>query len=130
MGVMDEVCITFSESDIVIFPLELLCRSFIHVVDIGELPIIRLPKIMVLRPTSLPGEVRTTKDRPDLAWRFFFTSVILWPRPPVVDVVLEVPATNELFNLVFEGETLFSGVTNIFMEPAILVLVPLGAVST
>ena len=26
MRVMDEVCITFSESDIVIFPLELLCR--------------------------------------------------------------------------------------------------------
>ena len=67
IGVMDEVCITFSESDVVIFPLELLYRLLIHAVDIGEQPILRLPDVMVLCPTCLPGEVRTTKGLPDFA---------------------------------------------------------------
>ena len=36
IGVMDEVCITFSESDIFVLPIELLYRLVIHTVDIGE----------------------------------------------------------------------------------------------
>ena len=51
-------------------------------------------------------------------------------RPPIIDIILEVPATDELLYLVFEGDALLSGVTDIFMEPAVLILVPFGVVST
>ena len=128
MGVIDEVCITYSESEVIIFPFELLCRLLIHAVDIGERPILRLPDVTVLDPTCLLGEVRTAKDRLDFTWGLYFRSVILRPRPPIIDVILEVPAVNELLYLIFEGDAFLSGITDIFMEPAVLVLVPLGAV--
>ena len=129
MGVMDEVCITFSESDVVVFPLELLCRPLVQVVDIGERPILCLPIITVLRPTCLPYKIRFAGDRPDLVWGLYFRSVILRPCPPIVDVILKVPAANELLYLVLEGDALLNGVTDVFMEPIILVLVLFRAVS-
>ena len=48
MGVMDEVCITISKGDVLVFPLELFCRLFVQVVDIGERPITCFPDIAVL----------------------------------------------------------------------------------
>ena len=37
---------------------------------------------------------------------------------------------NELLNLILEGDAFLNGMANIFMEPAVLVLVSLGVVST
>ena len=51
------------------------------------------------------------------------------PYFPVVDVILEVFVVNDLLNLIFEGNALFSGMTDVFVEPVVLVLVPLGVVS-
>ena len=129
MGVMDEVCIIFSESDVIIFPLELFCRSFIHTVDIGEWPFLRLTNVTILHPMRLLGEVRTVEDRPDFTWGLCFRSGILRPRPPIVNVILEAPTMNELLYLIFEGNALLSGMNDIFMEPIVLVRVPCGAVS-
>ena len=111
-------------------PFELLCRPLIHPQDIGEWPILRLPDVTVLCPTCLPGEMRTAEDRLNLAWGLYFKSVILRPCPPVVDVVLKVPAANELLNLILEGDAFISGMTDAFMEPTVLILVPLRTVST
>ena len=36
MGVMDKVCITFSESDVIVFLLELLHQPLVQAVDIGD----------------------------------------------------------------------------------------------
>ena len=130
MGVMDEVCITFFETDVVIFPLELLPRPLVQAGDIGEQPILCLPDVTVLRSTCFPCEMRSAEDYPDLAWGLYFRSIILWPHPSVIDVILEVPVVDELLYLVFEGDVLLSGVTDIFMETIVLVLVPFGAVST
>ena len=52
------------------------------------------------------------------------------PSPLFVDVVLEVPAANELLDLILEGDALLNGMANILVEPAIFVLVSLRAVST
>ena len=38
MGVMDEVCITFFEGDVVTFSLASLRRPFVHGVNISERP--------------------------------------------------------------------------------------------
>ena len=45
VGVMDEVCITFFKSDVIIFPFKLLHRPLVHTVNISERPLICLPNI-------------------------------------------------------------------------------------
>ena len=67
MGVMDEVCITISKGDVVIFPFELFCRPLVQVVYIGELSISYFSIVAVLGPTRLTGEMRSTEDRLYLA---------------------------------------------------------------
>ena len=47
----------------------------------------------------------------------------------VLDVVSEIPFTDEYFDLIFEHNALFSGVADIFVISVILVLVSFGAVS-
>ena len=126
MWVMDEVCITFSESDVDVFPLELFCESLPHSMDICEQPILHLPDVTVLHPTH---EVRTAEDHPNFSWGLCFRSIILRPRPSVIHVILQVPTANELLYLIFESDVLLSGITDTFMEPAVLILVPLVAVS-
>ena len=78
--------------------------------DIDERPLLRLLDVMLLRPMCFPDEIRSTKDHPDLAWGFCFRSIILWLGPPIIDVVLEIPVTNELLYLILEGNALLCGV--------------------
>ena len=130
IGVVDEVCITFSKSDVVILPLELLCRSLVHVVDIGEWPFLRLSVVSFLCPMHLSSQVRSAEDRPDFVWGLCLRSIILWPSPPVVNVVLEVLATDKFLDLILECDTLLGGVTNVPVESVAFVLIPLRAVST
>ena len=127
---MDKMFITFSESDVVVLPLELLCRSLVHTVNIGEWPLLRLSDVTFLGPTHFSIEVRSTEDRPNFAWGFCFRSIILQPSPPIVDVILEVLAVNKLLDLILEGDTFLSRVTDVLVVPTVFVLVLLGAVST
>ena len=126
---MDEVCITIFKGDVVVFPLELFCRPFVQVMDIGEWPLLCFPDIAVLGPTHLPDEMRSTKDRLDLTWGLRFWSIVLRSCPPVINVILKVPATNKLLYLIFKDDALLGGLIDAFMEPAVLILVPFGAVS-
>ena len=48
---------------------------------------------------------------------------------PVADVVLEVPLSDEFFNLILECDAFFCGVANVSMIVAVLVLVSFRAVS-
>ena len=48
---------------------------------------------------------------------------------PVMDVILEVSLSDELLNLVFEGDAFFHGVANVSMKSIVFILVPLRAVS-
>ena len=57
MGVIDEVCITIFEGDVVIFPFEMFYRLLVQVVDISERPIPCFLNVAVLGTTCLPGEV-------------------------------------------------------------------------
>ena len=76
--------------------------------NIGERPLLRLPDVMFLRPTHFSNKVRSAKDRPDFAWGFCFRSIILWPDPPNVDVILEVPAVNKFLDLFLKGDAFLS----------------------
>ena len=54
MRVVDKVCITFSDSDVIIFLLKLLRRLLVHTVNIDERPFLRLPDLMFLAPHISP----------------------------------------------------------------------------
>ena len=83
---------------------------------------------MFLHPKHFSREVRSAEDCPDFAWGFCFRSIILRPSPPIVDVIMEVLAVNELLDLILEGDALLSGVTDVLVVQTVFVLVPLGAV--
>ena len=129
VGVLDKVCITFSESDVVVLPLELLCMSLVHAVNIGERPLLRLSDVAFLCPMHFSSEVRSTKDHLDFAWEFCLRSIVLRPGPPVVDVILKVPTANEFLNLILESDVLFSGVTDILVVSAVFILISLRSIS-
>ena len=130
MGLVDEVCITFSKSHVVALPFKLLCRPLVHTVNINERPLLFLLDLAFLCPTRFPNKMRSFKDRLDLAWGFYFRSIDLRPGPPIIDVVVEVPTTNVLLDLILEGDAFLSGVTDVLVVPTIFVLIPFGVVST
>ena len=71
-----------------------------------------------------------TKDGLDFVWRLYLRCFILWSGPPAINVILKVTATDEFFNFILKRDTLLRGVTDIFVVPTILVLVPFGVVSS
>ena len=93
---MDKVCITLSENDVAVLPLELLCMPLVCVANIDEQPLLCLSNMTILCPKCFPSEIRPTKDCPDLALGFCFRYLVLRPGPPIINVVLEIPAVNEL----------------------------------
>ena len=127
---MDEVCITISEGDVVVFLLEIFCRLFVQVVDISEWPIPRFPDVEVSGPMRLHSEMRSTEDSLNLAWGLCFWSTIIRSCSPIINIILQVPVMNKLLYLVFQGDTLLGGVTDVFVKSIVLVLVPFGAMST
>ena len=130
MGVVDEVCITFSESDVVVLPLELLYSPLDHAVDIGEWHLLHLLDVSFLRPKRFSNELRSAKDRPDFVWRLCLRCIILRPGPPIVNVILEVPAMDEFLDLILECNAFFGSVTDVLVVFAIITLIPFGVVST
>ena len=74
---VEEVCITFFKNDVVVLPLELLCRPLVHIVNISERAPLCLPDVTFLCPTRFFSEVRSTKDHPNFVWGFYFRSIIL-----------------------------------------------------
>ena len=88
MGVMDKVCITFFEGDVVIFPLEMFRRLLVQIVDISERPLPCFPDVAVLVLMHLPSEVRSAEDSPDLTWGLRFWSLILCSHPPIINIIM------------------------------------------
>ena len=123
------MCITISKPDVIVFSLKMFYRSLVQVVDISEQSVPCFPGIAVSGPKRLSNELKPTEDSLNLAWGLHFLSVILWSRPPVIDIVLQVPATDKLLYLILQGDALLGGVADNSVESTKLVLVPLGAIS-
>ena len=128
VGVADKVSITINEANAIILLLEVFCRPLVQVVDINKWYFPCFPGVVVSGPTRLSREIGFTKDSLDLAWGLCCRTVILRSHPPVIDIVLQVPAANELLYLIFEGDALLGGMVDISVESVVLVLVPLGAI--
>ena len=98
----DATRIIIAVGDVVILPLEVFYRLLVQVVDIIERSLPRFPGIEVSVPSRLSSEMGSAKGSPDLSWGLpFLRLLILLSRPLVVDVVLQVPATDELLYLIF-----------------------------
>ena len=79
---------------------------------------------MVLGSLCLLSEVQPVENSPDLARRSRLALVIARLGTSITDVILKVPFTNEFLDLIFEHNALLGGVAEIFVMPAILVLIP------
>ena len=123
-------CISITEGDVVHFPSELLCRPLVQRVNIGERFVPGFLDIDVLGSSRLSGEVRSAKYGLEFVKRFCLVLVTVQLGPPVTDVVLEVPITNEFLDLILEHDTLLCGVADILVILAVLVLISFGAVSS
>ena len=86
-------------------------------------------EVAVLGSLRFPGEMWSTKDSSDLKGRSYLVLVLVGLGALVADVVLEVPLSDEFFNLILECDVFFCGVANISVISAILVLVHFRAVS-
>ena len=92
-------------------------------------PFPSLFEVAVLGSLRLPGEVRSTEDGFDFVRRSRLALVLMGLGAPVADVVLEVSLSDELLNLVFEGDAFFRGMADISVKLAVFIPVPLRAVS-
>ena len=130
VGMMHVTSITIAEGNSVILPLEVLSMPLIQVINISDRPLLRFPGVAVSGLTCLFSEVWSAKDGPYFAWDFRLWSVILRSRPPVIDVVLQVPAADEFFYIIFQGDALFCCMVDIFVKLTILILISLRAISS
>ena len=67
--------------------------------------------------------MRSAKDSPDFTWGLRLRLIILWSRPSIINVVLQVLTADEFLNLILEGDALLGGMADISVESAELVLV-------
>ena len=122
-------CVLFIESDIVHLTSDLFGRLLVGRARGRDWPFLSLSEVAVLGSSCFPSEVRFAKDSFDLARRFCLGLVLKGLGAPFADVVLEVPFSDEFFNLILECDAFFCGVANISVIPAVLVMVSLGVVS-
>ena len=123
--VVNMVCISFTEGDVVHLPSELLCRPLVQRVLICERFFLCFSNIVILDPSRLSGQVWSVEDGPNFLKRFTPILVIL-----VMDVVSEVTITDEFLNLLFEHDTLLCGVVEILVISIVLILISFGVVSS
>ena len=119
----------FTEGDIFRLTSILLGRLLVGRAHGRNRPFPSLSEVAVLGSSRLFGEEWSAKDGSDFARRSYLALVLTGLGGPVADVVLKVSLSDELLNLVFEGDAFFRGMADIPMVSAVLILVPLLAVS-
>ena len=129
MGVMDKVCITFFEGDVITIPLTLLRRPLGPDMNISERSRLCFPDLSFLGPVRFSVKMGLAEYGPNLMRRFYLWHIVLWFRPSSTNIILKVPTADELFNFIFQHDTLLYSVTNILVVSAVLILVSFLAVS-
>ena len=123
------MCIFFVEGDVLHFTPDLFGKPLIRRARGRDRPVLCLFEVAVLSSSYLSGEVWPAEDSSDLARRPVFILVVLWRGASVTDIVPEVSLSDEFFNLILEHDAFFRSVADISVESAVLVLIPLRAVS-
>ena len=82
-----------------------------------------LSEVAVLGPSCFPDEMWSAEDSSDHAGRFCLLLFLTGLGTPVGDIALEVPLSDEFFDLILECIAFFSVIANILMVPTVLVRV-------
>ena len=67
VGMMHMMSIIITKGDVIILPLEVLCRPLVQVINISERSLLRFSGIAVSGPMCLSCEMWSTKDGPNFA---------------------------------------------------------------
>ena len=126
---MNVTCVLSTEGDIVRLTSNLFGRLLVERASDHDRPFPGLSEVAVLGSSRFPSEVRSAEDSSDLVRRPCLVLVLTGLGSPVADVVLEVPLSNEFFNLILDCDAFFCGVANILVISALHVLVSFRAVS-
>ena len=95
MGVMDDMCITFIEGDVVALPLALFHRPLISGMTISERPQFCFQGISFLGPACFSIKVGATEYGLNFMWRLRFRCLVLRSGSSYVNIILKVSAVNE-----------------------------------
>ena len=117
--------VSFTEGDIFRLTSSLLGRPLVRIAHGRNRPFPSLSEVAVLGSSCFPDEVRSTEDGSDFQRRSCLALVLSGLGDPVADVVLEVSLSDELLNLILEGNAFFRSVADIHVVSAVLILVPL-----
>ena len=120
---------SLTESDIFCLTSSLLGRPLVERAHGSNRPFPGFSEVAILGSPGLLCEVRSAEDGSDFAGRFCLALVLVGLDPPVADVIMKVSLSDELLNLVFEGDAFFRGVADVSMKSVVFILVPLRAVS-
>ena len=127
--VTNVTCVLFTKGDIVCLTSDLFGKPLVRRARGRDRPFLGLSEVAVLGSTLFPGKLWSDEDSSDLARRFCLVLVLAGLGAPVADVVLEVPLSDEFFNLILECDAFFCGVANISVILTVLVLVSFQTVS-
>ena len=109
--------VSFTEGDIFRLTPSLLGRPLVGRAHSCNRPFPCLSDLAVLGSSHLPCEVWSSEDGSDFARRSCLALVLMGLGVLVADVVMEVSLSNELLNLIFEGDAFFCGVADISVKP-------------
>ena len=90
----------------------MISRPLVEKARDRDRPFPRLSEVALLGSSRLPGEVWSAKHSYNLMMRSCLVLVLAGFGAPVADVVLEVPLSDEFFNLIFECDAFSSGMAN------------------
>ena len=115
----DVTCVSLTESDIFRLTSSLLGRPLVGRAHGRNRPFPGLSEVAVMGFLRLPGEVWSAEDGSDCArhaGRSCLELVLVGLGTTVADVILEVSLSDELLNLVFEGDAFFRGVADVSVK--------------
>ena len=123
MWVTDMAGFLFTESDRVRLTSELFGRPPVGRARGRNRPFPGFSEVAVLGSLCFSDKMWSAEDSSNHTRRLCLLSVLTGLGAPVADVVLEVLLSDEFFDIVLECDAFFSGVANILMVLAILVLI-------
>ena len=124
------VCISFTEDDVFHLPSKLLCKSLVQRVCVREWFYPCFSDIAVLGSLRLSSEVQLAKDGPDFTRRSYLTLVSARLSASVLNLILEVPISDEFLDLISEHDALLRCMADILVILIILIPIPFETISS